>query len=211
MTGVIAMLHRVLLAALCCSATAAAVADCRDWRAVRETAEGTLLHRCRPGSAIDEVMIVSRVAAAPQRLYALVNDYGAFAEFIPDVAESRVLAVEGDIQWVYHRLHFAGPVADRVYVMRSKATAADPPAASWRVEWTLSDRPFPQLDLAAGIRPDSLSGYWEIAGGTTADVSLARYAVHTDPGGHVPAWLVTRLTDRYVQRVVAAVRRRLED
>ena len=188
-----------------------AATDCQMWRQVRGTAEGMIYHRCRAGSPVDEVMIETGFSAAPERLYALVNDYAAFAGFIPDVAESRVLETAGTVQWVFHRLHFPGPVADRVYVMQSRGEVTGTPPVAWRVDWALSERDFPQVDLSSGIRPDSLSGFWEVEPADGAHMTKARYAVHSDPGGHVPAWLVMRMTDRYVQRVVAAIRGRLED
>ena len=168
-----------------------------------------LLHRCHPGSPVDEVMIEAHFRSAPERLYALVNDYDAFADFIPDVAESRVLERHGMEQWVFHRLHFPGPVADRAYVMKSTAVVTPRPHPVWRVDWALSDRVFSGVEPAKGIHPDSLSGFWVIepAGGT--GMTNARYAVHSDPGGLLPAWLVMHMTDRYVQQVVAAVRTRL--
>jgi hypothetical protein len=33
----------------------------------------------------------------------------------------------------------------------------------------------------------------------------ARYAVHSDPGRFIPDWLVVKMTDRYIQQVIAAV------
>jgi ribosome-associated toxin RatA of RatAB toxin-antitoxin module len=207
-TGVV---RAFLLAALWLATGAVAGADCLSWRMVRETAEGPLFHRCRPGSVLDEVMIETRLPAAPERLYRLVTDYDAFAGLIPDVAESRVLETAGRVQWVYHRLHFPGPVADRAYILQSSATATDTPPGAWRVEWALSERVFPQVDPGAGVRPDSLSGFWEIEAGAVPNACLARYAVHVEPGGRLPDWLVMRMTDRYVQRVVAAIRRHLED
>ena len=202
-----------LLAALwlCTGVGAIAAADCQPWRQIRDTAEGMVYHRCRPGSPVDEVMIETHFSATPERLYALVNNYAAFADFIPSVAESRVLEVAGAVQWVFHHLHFPGPVADRVYVIQSRGDISGTPPAAWRVEWALSERDFPQVDLPAGIRPDSLSGFWEIESADDAGMTKARYAVHTDPGGQLPAWLVMRMTDRYVQRVVAAIRGRLEN
>lgn len=211
MSSMTATFRLFLLAAVWFVPGAAASPPCDSWRVVQESSEGTLYHRCRPGSPFDEVMIETRFRAPPERLYALVNDYAGFAGFIPDVAESRVLAVEGPDQWVYHRLHLPGPVADRVYVMRSTAHVDGAPPVAWHVEWMLSDRVFTGIDFAAGIRPDSLSGSWEIEGDAVPKRSKARYAVHTDPGGQLPVWLVMRLTDRYVQRVVAAIRGRLEE
>lgn len=182
--------------------------DCREWHGARQTQQGTLLHRCVDGSPIDEVVIDTRFQTSPARLLALVNDYDAFEEFIPDVADSRVLQKAGQVQWVYHHLHFPGPVADRVYILRSTVLALG--AQRWRVSWALSDREFPGFRLGEGIRPKQLSGFWEIEAGDPPGVTRARYAVHHDPGGLMPAWLVMPVTDRYVQQVVEAVRGRLE-
>jgi hypothetical protein len=199
-----------VLCGLCLYGTVAhAEDDCRVWHGARQTEQGTLLHRCVGDSPIDEVMIETRLQADPQRVFALVNDYEAFEEFIPDVADSRVLEQQGTVQWVYHRLHFPGPVMDRVYILKSSGMAVG--AQHWRVNWALSGRKFPHLAMAEGIRPSRLSGFWEIRSGERPGWTSARYAVHTDPGGRIPAWLVMRMTDRYVQQVVEAVRRRLEE
>ncbi len=202
----------LLLPVLAAGADAAvAASSCRQWHPVRETGEGTIFHRCRPGTSVDEVMIETEFRTAPERLFRLVNDYSAFVDFIPDVAESRVLETAGTVQWVFHRLHFTGPVADRTYILQSRSEVTGAPPVAWHVEWALSDRAFPQVDLSAGVQPDSLSGFWEITASEHPAVTKARYAVYSDPGGHVPVWLVTRMTDRYVQQVVTAIRRRLEE
>lgn len=177
--------------------------------AVRPVEPGMPQHRPVAGSLIDDVMIDAGFRCTPQQLYRLVNDYGRFAEFIPGVVESRVLDRDGPVQWVYHHLRFPGPVTDRVYILESTATELDD--SHWEVSWKLSARRFPALVMAPGIRPAQLSGYWEIATGDEPGTTRARYAVHSDPGGRIPAWLVTRMTDRYVLQVVSAVRRRLKE
>ena len=141
-----------------------------------------------PGSAIPQVMIATRFAAPADAVYAVVTDYAHFAEFIPDVAESRIIREADGVQWVFHRLHFAGPVADRVYVMRSVGSVG---AAAYRVEWSLSPEAPPAG--AQGISPRQFSGFWELRPTTDGKATEARYAVHSDPGGRIPAWLVTRI------------------
>lgn len=185
--------------------TAAHTTDVQGWRAVGATPEGRVHHRPMPGSAIPQVLIATRFAAPADAVYAVVTDYAHFAEFIPDVAESRIIREAGNVQWVFHRLHFAGPVADRVYVMRSVGSVD---AAGYRVEWSLSPESPPAG--AQGISPRQFSGFWELRPTTDGKATEARYAVHSDPGGRIPAWLVTRMTDRYVREVVSAVRGRLK-
>ena len=179
------------------------------WQAVADTPQGQLYHREIAGSSLPEAMIVARFAAPPARVHALVTDYGHFAEFIPNVAESRVLLHTGARQWVFHHLHFAGPVADRAYVIESTDATSRPQENYYRIEWRLSDRDFPGIDVNAGIRPRAFSGFWDLRPIENGLATEARYAVHSDPGGLIPDWLVVKMTDRYIQQVITAVARRL--
>jgi polyketide cyclase/dehydrase/lipid transport protein len=179
------------------------------WQVVGDTPQGQISHRLVAGSSLPEAMIVTRFDAPPARVHALVTDYDHFAEFIPDVVESRVLLQEGGTQWVFHHLHLGGPVADRVYVIESSDAASRPQMNYFRVDWKLSARDFPGLEAAAGVSPRSFSGFWELRPLADGFATQASYAVHSDPGGFIPDWLVVRMTDRYLQQVIAAVRRRL--
>ncbi len=190
------------------SGAEALAGDAAGWLAVATTGSGRIYHRDVEGSSLPMVMIATAFEAAPARVHAVVTGYDGFAEFIPNVLESRVLLQEGSHQWVFHHLRFPGPVADRVYVFRS--TDSRPAQQSgYRVEWQLSERRFPDIDAAAGIRPRRFSGFWELQPAAHGTVTEARYAVHSDPGGSIPAWLVARMTDRYVQQVIEAVAERL--
>lgn len=180
------------------------------WELIKTTAAGRIYHLDFAGSFIPRAMIVTIFDATPESVYAVVSDYDHFAAFIPNVAESRVVAQEGNDQWVYHHLHFPGPIVDRVYVIRSTDNDSQAPQSYYRVQWELDDRLFPDIDLSAGIQPRAFSGYWELKAIGNTNTTEARYAVHSDPGGLIPDWLVTRMTDRYIQQVVEAVRHRLD-
>ena len=181
-------------------------AEVAGWQPVATTESGRIYRRAVSGSSVPAIMIATRFEAAPARVRGLVTDYDSFAEFVPYVRESRVLAREGDRQWVLHRLRFPGPLAERAYVFESNDSVQE---AVHRVDWQLSERQFEGIDLAGAVRPRRFSGFWELrpeAGGTA---TRARYAVHSDPGGLLPPWLVSRVTERYVQQVVEAMRGRL--
>jgi ribosome-associated toxin RatA of RatAB toxin-antitoxin module len=201
-----------LVSGFCLSvATLAGVAGTEpsSWKMIADTGQGRLYHRDVADSSLPEAMIVTRLDAPPGRVFALVTDYDHFAEFIPDVAESRVLERDGDRTWVFHQLHFGGPVADRVYVIESRNAVSGPTGMRYRVEWKLADRRFPELDRASGVRPRAFSGFWDLQPLEGGASTQAAYAVHSDPGGMIPGWLVTAMTDRYIQQVIAALRRRL--
>jgi hypothetical protein len=179
------------------------------WQAVIDSPQGQIYHRAVAGSTLPETMILTRFAASPARVHALVTDYGHFAQFIPNLVESRVLLHTGDRQWVFHHLHFAGPVADRAYVIESSDAASRSQENYYRVDWQLSGRDFPGIDESAGITPRAFTGFWDLRPVENGLATEARYAVYSDPGGLIPDWLVASMTDRYIQQVIAAVRRRL--
>lgn len=180
-----------------------------EWQLAEKAPAGDIYHREAGDSPIPWTMIATGFAASPARVHAMVTDYNHFSEFIPNVYESRVIRDTGSAQWVYHHLHFHGPIADRRYVIVSTDRDSRPEAGYYRVEWVLSDEVFPDPDLSGGVRPLAFTGFWEIQPGGDAGSTEARYAVHSDPGGLVPGWLVTTMTDRYVTRVVQAIRERL--
>jgi hypothetical protein len=179
------------------------------WRLAETTAAGQIYHREVTASPIPWIMIVATFEATAGRVHAVVVDYDHFSEFIPHVLQSRVLAEAGNQQWVYHHLGFPAPVADRSYVIRSTDVESRPAQPHYRVDWALDKRSFPDVDLAAGIRPAVFSGFWELNSVAGSNSTVAQYAVHSEPGGFMPGWLVTRMTERYVQQVVEAVRERL--
>ena len=181
------------------------------WQQAETTAAGQIYHREVTGSPIPWVMIVASFKSTPERVHRLVTDYEHFPEFIPNVLQSRVLQREGNNQWVYHHLAFPAPVSDRVYVIKSTDSESRPAQPHYRVDWLLDKRSFPGIDLTAGIRPDVFSGFWDLRAAAGSSATVAYYAVHSEPGGFIPGWLVTAMTKRYVQQVVEAVRSRLDD
>lgn len=186
----------------------AGATDAPGWVPVAVTRAGRIYHRDVQASPVPMIMIATTFKAPPGRVHAVVTDYDRFAEFIPNVLESRVLTRERSHQWVFHHLHFPGPVADRVYVFMSTDSPGSE-QSGYRVEWHLSERQFPGVDVSAGIRPQRFSGFWELRPAADGAATEARYAVHSDPGGYIPAWLVARMTDRYVEQVIEAVAERL--
>jgi ribosome-associated toxin RatA of RatAB toxin-antitoxin module len=183
--------------------------DADGWSLVETTAAGRIYHREVEGSSVPWAKIVTTFDAPPERVHAVVVDYEHFAEFIPNVFKSRIMADEGKTRWVYHHLRFSGPIADRAYLIRSTERECRTRQSCYRVEWTLDDRSFQDIDLSAGIQPKVFSGFWELRSTEKPNGTEARYAVHSEPGGFIPGWLVTRMTDRYMQQVVEAVRERL--
>jgi hypothetical protein len=183
--------------------------DADGWRLVETVATGQIYHHEVEGSSVPWSMLVTTFDTPPERVHAVVVDYDHFSEFIPNVFKSRVMAHEGKSQWVYHHLQFSPPITDRIYLIRSTDRECRVRQPCYRVEWELDNRSFQDIDLSAGIQPNAFSGFWELRSTEKPNRTEGRYAVHSEPGGFIPGWLVTRMTDRYIQQVVEAIRERL--
>jgi ribosome-associated toxin RatA of RatAB toxin-antitoxin module len=178
------------------------------WQAVSERDGLRLYNRAVPGAAVPAALARVRIEVPPARLFAVITDYDRFAEFVPYVTSSRVLHHEAGLRRVSQHLRFPGPVADRHYVIESRDTVTPSPRERWHVEWRL----VPESDSTApgetGITPNAFTGYWElapVAGDTATD---AIYSLHFDPGGALPSWVVTFAMNRYLPKVIDAVRAR---
>lgn len=203
MVRLTAFLAAVCLIAGTCRAEAA------GWQVISQPQQGEIARQAVDGSAYPRIRIRTTFAAPPPELFSLVNDYDGFPDFVPNVRTSRVVHVDGHTQWIFHHLHLPGPVADRVYLLASSDAGSRPEENFYRVEWHLADRVFPDIDLSAGVQPERLNGHWIIEPGPRPGTARAEYAIHSEPGGLLPAWLVTGMSVRYVQQLVDAIRTRL--
>lgn len=175
------------------------------WLPVSERDGLRLYNRSVPGAGVPAALAHVRIEVPPARLFAVITDYDRFSEFVPYVAYSRVQRREDGLRRVSQHLRFPGPVADRHYVIESRDSVTPSPQERWRVDWRLVvETNIPSSDNN-GITPVAFTGYWELtpaAGGMATD---AIYSLHFNPGGALPAWLVTLAMNRYLPKVIDAV------
>ena len=181
---------------------------CDAWHETGRSDAG-VMYRCQAGTRIPWFMIKTTFSVRPSELFEVINNYDEFEAFVPNVADSRILESNGDQQWVFHHLRFPALFTDLNYVIRSTCSGSHPESAYYRVEWQLDGRHFPGLDLTQGKVPEALAGFWDIRPGDGDSPTEAHYGVYSDPGGLAPAWLVTRVTERYVRQLIRAIRRHL--
>ena len=160
------------------------------------------------GSPVPEALAYTVIHVSPRRLYAVITDYDHFAGFIPYVTSSRILRQEGEIRFVHQHLHFPGPLADRYYTIASHAVS-EQRENTFRVEWRLVPESGGTASGEEGVVPSAFSGFWELMPAGNGTTTEAVYSIHFDPGGALPAWLVTLAMNRYLPKVVDAVRARV--
>jgi ribosome-associated toxin RatA of RatAB toxin-antitoxin module len=190
------------------SAGLAHAEDCDAWRETGRSDAGVMF-RCQGDTRIPWVMIKTQFSVRPAVLFELINNYDDFESFVPNVIESRVLERIGDRQWVLHRLQFPILFADLNYVISSTYSGSNPAEGYYRVNWQLDRRYFHGLDINSKKVPKALAGFWDIQPGDSDSTTQARYAIYNDPDGHLPTWVVTGLTERYVRQLIRAIRKHL--
>ena len=126
----------------------------------------------------------------------------------PEVSQAytskQILRDEGDVLLIYSYVDLP-LVSDRDVVTRSERVAGD--GGTFRFQWAASDEgPAPQDGV---VRLQKSSGSWEflpLSGGRT----LAIYESHTELGGAIPGWLISRLIRDTVVDGLDSLRDRLQ-
>jgi len=193
------------------AAPAVAAADQRllrnGWHLVTDQQGIQVYNRPWPHSAIPEALARTVIRVPPERLYAVITDYDHFTEFVPYVTSSRILRQEGATFYVHQHLHFPGPLADRHYTIASNAMGR-PGKNTFRVAWYLVPENGKTPTREKGIMPSAFDGFWELRPDERGMTTEAVYSIHFDPGGALPSWLVATAMNRYLPKVVEAVRAR---
>lgn len=145
--------------------------------------------------------------SAPELLYRIIWDYKRFADFIPNVKSSRVLAKKADHVWVYQHLFLPGPARDRHYVIASTNIGSKPAQQHYRVEWNLSSQ-YPLPDAGRQVTPEHFRGCWRIGAATQRGL-VANYWIELDPGGFIPRWMTQAALRHYTSDLMNALHQRV--
>ncbi|MFC1611936.1 START domain-containing protein [Myxococcota bacterium] len=158
-----------------------------------------------PGARVYEVKAETIVNQPVGRVWQVVTDVERFAEYMPYIAEIRVLGPAGkNAQYVYFRVD--PPIVDqRDFTMKS-VLEPNPDKGIWVRWWTLANDkgPLPREDV---VRIPINDGRWRLEK-LGSRSTLVTYWVFTDPGGSIPAWIANRANDTSVPDLLRSVRAR---
>ena len=182
-------------------------ADDEGWRFSRRIGDVDIYLRAVEGSAFPALLANARIDASVRAIHAVISDYDHFQDFVPSVLDSRILRQQGSSTWVYQRLGFPLMVANRHYVIKVTDTLDRAEAGDIKVEWHLDREQSLSLPLDSAVLPDTFSGSWQLTALKNGQQTDATYSIHVEPGGMLPAWLSADASERYVFRVMEAVRR----
>lgn len=173
------------------------------------TASDTLTVWQRPvvGSGIREVQVEAVLEASSRQIWNVIRDVAKHPEFLPYVAEARVVRDAGEVRYVYQRVS-PPVVADRDYTLGARAYE-DHETLVFQQDFWLENAvgPAPQDGV---VRVEVVQGRW-ILEPLNPKRTRILYQLHTDPGGSIPSWLIN-FGQRYsLPRLLNAVERRAQD
>jgi polyketide cyclase/dehydrase/lipid transport protein len=167
-----------------------------------------------PHTAIKQI-IAERVVDAPAAaVLAVISDADRYAEFMPYVVESSVLARDVDSIVNYQRLAFGIPlVSPRHYAIRIRMESGsdDDGRAVYVLSWSVAaEAALPPRPSAVPVRLNN--GFWYLQDlGRRPAATRVVYCLFTDPVGKLPAWIVNKANADAIPALLEAVRTAAQD
>jgi hypothetical protein len=193
-----------LLAILIYLVASAAADD--GWRRV-DLEHGILVEaRDVPGSALHEVRASAHSDASVAAIMAVLWHHEVHPSFVPHVRHVEVIRDAGDERILYEQVDVP-LLRDRDIVLRAHRTA-DPATGVADVTTTaITDEGPPPSSRF--VRVQSSASHWHLVPAATGGTDVT-YAIRTDAGGIVPAWIVNRAQHDAVPDLVHAILLRAE-
>jgi hypothetical protein len=155
------------------------------------------------GARVKEIRAVGTVRQPLERLVAVLRDVEHFPDFMPPTEKVELVGGSGDAR----RLHITiNPswISRRDYCI--EVTWTHFPDGSVGSRWSQFDEgcPPPTKGVVRHLRTD---GTWRLRA-LDGQRTLVEYQAITDPGGSVPAWVVSRGTARAMRGMFETLARR---
>lgn len=187
--------------------TLTGAAQAADWEVITRKDGIVVSRRAVEGRAFPQLRAVGEVPGTPQEVVAVLLDVPAHVKWFPDCIESRTVRRLDDWRSItYSRNDAPWPVSDREVVVENAVNWSGAPS---RILVTFHAVAAPDVPLGKGtVRMQKATGSYTVedSGGGR---SIVRYEVDADPGGSLPAWLVTVQSTRNPQGAIAGLRRRI--
>lgn len=180
-----------------------------EWKEASRGKDLIVFTRDRAGSPIAEVRAVGRIEALPATVKAVLSDRDHYPNFMPYVAEVRVLSINPEARTLVSYMRLNPPiVGERDYTITVREEPR--PGGGFFSSWNLANDKGP-AEKPGVVRVKVNEGSWllEPDGGGTA--TRATYTLFTDAGGNVPGFVVNQANKRSLGDLFAALRKTAAD
>jgi len=205
---IIPMFSVALVSVVCLAAESAKSADASDgWKLATERNGVTIYSRPHSGSFLKEFKAVGEIAAPSRAVCEVIEDVDAYPNFMPYMAECRLLRRESDSLLSYQRIS-PKVCCDRDFTLRTYKTSWPGVAGLvYSNRWESANALGPTKKPGV-VRVEFCQGAWllEPNGGAR---TRATYSVYTDTGGLIPAFIANHFSQSAIGEIFAAVRKQV--
>ena len=187
----------------------AAAVRADDWKEASRGKDLTVSTRERAGSPIAEVRAVGQIEASPATVKAVLDDRDHYPNFMPYVAEVRVLSTNPGAHTLVSYMRLNPPiVGERDYTIAVHEEAR--PGGGFFSSWRLANDKGP-AEKPGVVRVKVNEGSWLLEPDNGGTATRATYTLFTDAGGNVPGFVVNQANKRSLSDLFAAVRKTAAD
>lgn len=158
----------------------------------------------KPGVSGIELFAEGDIGAPPLEVQQVLLDYAHHRRFVKDLAESRIVLRSREAFWVYQRLDLP-MIADRDFTLR--VTWGQTGADLWTHFVCDNDLGPPPRDGV--VRVSVHEGHWALVPSADGQTTRARYQVHLELSGTLPAWMARSGAAKEIPALFEGLRRQV--
>lgn len=179
------------------------------WSLVRNKNGVAVYNRKLAHSKVRGIMAQAEIDVEPARIFAVITDFDNWANFMPNVRESKIVDRSDQVEWVY--LRFRAPFTkDRSFVSEVTVEENVNGMERYIMRWQLAEERTQELNIKNNIVPRSNTGYWELRPTGDGARTSVTYCLHADPAGKIPRWMINFGNQQVAPKVFQAVRRQAQ-
>jgi hypothetical protein len=179
------------------------------WKLSTERNGVTIYSRPHGGSFLKEFKAVGEIAAPSSAVCEVIEDVDAYPNFMPYMAECRLLRRESDSLLSYQRIS-PRVCRDRDFTLRTYKTSwPDRAGLVYSNRWESANALGPAKKSGV-VRVEFCQGAWLLEPDGAARTH-ATYSIYTDVGGLIPAFIANHFSQRAIGEIFAAVRKQVKE
>ncbi|HLF63252.1 MAG TPA: START domain-containing protein [Saprospiraceae bacterium] len=179
----------LLLCLLLCSGTLPAIPGLHEgWKLESDMAGVKVYSRAIDGSQFRQIKATTAVNAPFETVIAILTDYVNYKLWMNNITDSQIIEQEADtVHYVYAYEDTPWPVQNRFCVSKMKLVQQEDIAMlHFESVPRYMKSPRDAIEFARH------KGYWKISRNKTG--CEIEYLLESNPGGHVPSWLVNQIS-----------------
>jgi hypothetical protein len=179
------------------------------WKLNSQGKDVAIYSRPHAGSGLKEFRAIGSIDAPTFAVHSVIDDFENYPRFMPYMAECRLIKRQGDSVVGYQRLS-PKICADRDYTLRVwKKSWPGPDGFTYLDQWKSANDLGP-AEKKGVVRVKICDGEWLLEP-DGAIKTRATYAVYTDTGGVIPAFIANRASRMGIGKLFEAVRKQVKN